>query len=311
MRDMENCLLIRKRLKLVVLFLAFINANGQQPAIRSKIVDASTKRPIGFATVTNTKSLKAVDANESGAFEIHANSDDTIHFSCIGYRSAATPARLISTSDSILLYPDYKELPPVVAGQMKIEQFGNLDEKQTRSHLGSPQERYELAILIDVGQVRKYQVKKIFIKQLNFNPASPYRLHIYSVDEQGLPGVELLNRETIANESQNKDGLTVFDISEQAIVLENTNFFIGIQWLSFAEGEKGKKHESGIAETNRVAKALTFRRSQKMSGNRWYIEYEGLNLYYPKTKNQLPVGNIPAKRNPINILASALIGQIG
>lgn len=293
---------------LLVLAILFLSqyTNAQEMQVRGNIYGADSRKKVGYASVQVLHTSNITDADENGYFEIAAGKSDSVIFSCIGFKQLILPVSRITAGDSIFLKEDFKELEPVIITKPIPQTYGIINEKQTRSHIGSS--RYEMATLIEIPPtIKRYRIKRVFIKQRNFNEASPFKLHIYSIDEAGLPGEELLEQEVVAEKKDNISGIVELDISDHNIILSATSFFVGIQWLSFSKGSSGIKNEHGIAETNKEKRILTYRRTLRIANNRWYIDYDSAAIFFPRTIKSPEAGTVPAKKNPVNMLASSEI----
>jgi hypothetical protein len=197
-----------------------------------------------------------------------------------------------------------------VVSNTTSKEVGILNTKQTRSFSGeSLSDSYETATLIQIPTtVNSYRISKIMFKQRNFSSKMPLRLHIYSLDGNGLPGDELLKKQIIISENDYKNGILEIDIKDQNIILEKAPFFVGIQWItkSSMEPPKGIKNDFGIGETNLLSERLTFRRGRVLN-YKWYIEFEKGVYIFGNENGKGGTTPIPLKGNPINILASAII----
>jgi hypothetical protein len=81
-------------------------------------------------------------------------------------------------------------------------------------------------------------------------------------------------------------------------MIEGQSFFVGLQWLGTAI--ENLVNNPVLNETFRNKKLLTYRRNLGRNNDGWYG-------WYDKTIVFFPVGVVPDKAAPINVLASAEI----
>lgn len=301
-------------MKLFTLFsslITCISVYSQNILVKGILYDSDERNPVAFASIRVSGTRKVIDTDENGYFELAATRKDTLFFSCIGYEQLNFPVTEIPLSGIVFMKKLFTELKEFVVTKPVAHLYGIVSEKQDRSHIGSTQiERYEMATLIEVPkEVKLYRISKLFIKEKKFNEKHPFCLHIYSVSENNLPGEELLTKEIVCTKKIDDRDIVEIDLKNQNIVLRNTSFFVGIQWLNLAKEEKGRNNDYGIGETFKIEKTLTYRRSLLFSNNRWFIEYEN-SIVFPATGKEPVAGKIPAKEHPINMLASAEINEI-
>jgi len=281
-------------------FIFFISSKGQQISISSNVFDRDSKICIPFVSVQVSNTLRFRDTDEKGFFEIMGNSSDTLIISCIGYESTRLPLSQIRLNDSCFLIKKIITLHEIVSSKPSSKIFGILNEKQGRSCSGgSEAERTEIATLIEIpDSIKMYKVSKIFIKGRDFKESNPVRVHIYGVDNNGLPGNELLIKEIIIKNYEDNNKTISIDVKDQGIFLGQTSFFVGIQWITSQKVKLFTGPE--IFETFKVKKLLTYRRALSLNGNKWYGWYKTSFISYPNN-------NPPPDDTPINVLASAEI----
>jgi hypothetical protein len=131
------------------------------------------------------------------------------------------------------------------------------------------------------------------------------RLHIYDVNENGYPGVELLNRDVIINNDNFKKGYLIIDVRDQNILVNGKAFFVGVQWITPYNNinVKGFFSSSGIGETTKLTSVYSY---HNFTGNpgEWFTFYEhGKVLSSGEVENW---GGKDSKTmgNPVNMLAS-------
>jgi|GEM_PF-2879681 len=286
-------------------FIIFISSKGQQLSIKSRVFDSDTKICIPYVSVHISNTMKFRDTDEKGFFQIMGNSSDTLIISCIGYESSKLPVSKIGLNDSCFLIKKIITLNEIISSKPLSKVFGILNERQGRSCSGgSEAERTEIATLIEIpDSIKLYKISKIFIKGRNFKEANPVRLHIYGIGNNGLPGTELLIKEIIIKNNEDDNKTISIDVKDQGIFLEQSSFFVGIQWITSTKVKLFTGPE--IFETFKVKKLLTYRRSLSLNNNQWYGWFKKSLISYPD-------GIIPTDDDPpINVLTSAEIEIFG
>lgn len=302
-----------KLLLLLMLVNFHILGNCQKLSISGTVFSSKDKKCIPYVSIRVIGSNLLIDADENGRFKVDVNLADTVLFTCIGYDLFSIEASLYGNRDSIFLKEKIDTLENVVVKNTTFTEVGIINTKQTRSFSGeSLSDSYETATLIEIpNTTNTYRISKILFKQKNYSPDMPLKLHIYSSDESGLPGEELLKKQIIISENDYKDGILQIDIKDQNIILEKNSFFVGLQWIkkSTAIMPKGRKNDIGVGETNALSRRLTFRRGRVLN-YKWYVNFE-TGVYVPGDDNNRGAAPpIPLKGNPINVLASAIVEAI-
>ena len=187
--------------------------------LKCKVYSLTTKKIIPYATV-QISSTKIIDADENGYFEIGAKNTDTVILSSIGFEKLVLPLNTINNLDSLFLKEHFTEMKTVILTKPIQHTIGISNEKQNRSQIGnSAINRAELATLIEVPKdIKSYRIKKVMIKGKDFNAENPIRIHLYTVNEKGEPGEELLTKEIVIINSNDNNKLEV-DVKDQDIIL--------------------------------------------------------------------------------------------
>ncbi|MEI9955757.1 MAG: carboxypeptidase-like regulatory domain-containing protein [Ferruginibacter sp.] len=281
----------------------FVTTNAQTVTYKASICDKETKAIIPYATVQIANTLKYIDCDAKGYFEIEGKDADTLIVSCIGFNTLKMLAAKINTTDSFFLVKQVVKLNEVVIAKRELKTYGIVNEKPGISYTaGADAGRTEFTTLIEIpNDVKLYKISKLFIKGRNFNSENPLRIHIYDVDSNGFPGKELLTKETIVdNNAEVENKILSIDVKDQNIFLEGQSFFVGIQCLATAKVKIGKAPE--IYSTYKVPRLLTFRRSLKVNHYNWYALFKKDIIFFPN-------GVVPKDDAPDNIMASAEIEQ--
>jgi CarboxypepD_reg-like domain len=299
--------MIIKILFILLLFTFCNNSIGQNKIISGIVFNKNDGNAIPYAIIHSTKSNIFYNTDENGKFKIDIPINDTIIFSCIGYENLTLVN--FSLIDTIYLNEKINQLEDVIVSKSLPLEIGILENKKTRSFLGELlNDSYEAVNLIKVPEkIKQYKITKIKFKQKTYSPNMIFRLHIYTVDDNNLPGEELLKKQIIMSKEYFNNGILEFDLKDQNIILEKSSFFAGIQFISSDKVDLTKmNNDIGIGETNRLKEILTYRRNRGLN-YKWHVEYEK-GVLFPgiKGKNE-DIIPIPLKGAPINLLASAII----
>lgn len=306
-----------RRFFLIYLFLfPSLILIGQNNLIKANILSKEFHKLIPFATVQVVNSKKITDTDEKGYFEISANQEDSLLVTCIGFKDLVVPVSYFEKNASIFLDENYRKMDELIIKNPIIHTFGIVNDKMGSSRTGgSEAERSELTTLIEIPKsIEFYRIDKIFIKAKRFTEENPIRLHIYAVNENGLPGEELLRKSVIITKQffNRKSNIITIDVKDQNITLENTSFFVGVQWITSTKVKLFTGPE--IVQTFKVSEVLSYYRpcpdgNGKGFKNYWYSDYFTNGVLVFVDGKLPPIGKILKKGNPLNMCASAEIEE--
>ena len=298
-----------KNLFLNFIFLLFyFSSLSQRILIKGTVLSNENNQFIPYATAQIINTQNIVDGDESGYFEITANKDDSLLISCIGFEQLIIPVSYFKDKNSIVLKENYLKMDDVIVKNPVSYTFGIVNEKMGSSRSGgSEAARSELTTLIEIPKpIESYRISKVFIKGKKFEEENSIRLHIYAVNENGLPGEELLKKPMIIKKEEfnNNNKIITIDVKDQNIILENASFFIGVQWMTSVKVKPFIGPE--IIQTYKESKILSYYRQTTFNKNYWQVQYKDAILVFVDGK--LPAkGTRPSKGNPLNMCASAEI----
>ncbi len=294
-----------------VLMLTTFSSFTQGVIIKGVIYSKEEKLRVPYATIQLSGTKNIIDSDENGYFEITARSEkDSLFITSIGFKNFAISVTYFKNTDSVFLEENFLKMDEVHIKNPVLKTFGIVNEKMGSSRIGGTgAERSELTTLIEIPtSIESYYISKVFIRGKRFSEENPVRLHLYAVNENGLPGDELLKKQVIiAKQAFNtKNSIITIDVKDQNILLEEASFFVGIEWITSTKVKFGTGPE--IIQTDKVPKILSYYRPFPGFNNSWYAHYSkngGLIIY---ENGELPgIGKIPIKGNPLNMCASAEI----
>ena len=218
-------------------------------ALRGKVLDAKTKRPLEYASVGVLNGQTGTIANEEGAFELdlrNENPNDTLSVSSIGYqREDQTIGDMLKRrSELIILLEEKTETlnEVLVYGKnYKKKVLGNKSESRFISagfrydQLGA-----EIGVKIDIRK------KPTLADAFNFSIAhnrlsakSVFRLNFYDV-LNGRPGVNILKTNIFVAIAPQQTGIISIDLKPYEIVLNN-DIFATLEWVeNIGDAKRGE-----------------------------------------------------------------------
>jgi hypothetical protein len=280
---------------------------GQNVKLAGRVVNDKTKLAIPYASGFLMREKKYFDANENGQYSILADQSDSVSFSCIGFQSRLFSVQELISANQISLQESVNTLEEVVVRSVVAERIGIVNEKQTTSFAGSTANNYyEIVTLIKFADtIKGGLITNVLFKQKRFDADRPMRLHIYDVNENGYPGVELLNRDVLINKDNFNKGYLTIDVREQNIVINGKVFFVGVQWITPYNNVnvKGFFSSSGIGETTKLTSVYSY---HNFTGNpgEWFTFYEHGRVLSSGEVEKWGGKDSKIMGNPVNMLAS-------
>jgi len=289
----------------VCFFLSLSNLVLAQFKLKGICIDTETKKVVPFATIHIIQSSIWTDADEDGYFEIEIQNQDSVYISCVGYSSITRIIKTTLQLDTFFLQSVAVSLPEIFIGERKPLSLGQLKAKKTFDMNSKSSIREEMATRINIPSfVKDFQLKKINIAGINFNPLNPVRIHIYSVGSFGQPDKELLTKDIVITFNNSSKPVVEIDVTEQHLYLSG-NFFVAVQWISYSNNQirinpsKRTIIGPGIMCTYANKSTVTYRRDKAAKfGYKWALVTDGVIYPYDyKLPEKLP-------NSPLNMLVS-------
>ena len=214
------------------------------------IVIDTLGNPIPYVSVFVENETKTTTSEENGTFSIQVSADAKLIFSALGYEKKTV---LASAASKVVLKSIVFDLDDVVIKKAKspktleIGQVSNaiLEAFDTGPKIDAKFFPYE----------SKYQKTK-WLKKIKLFTDSPIegssiKLHIYSVDENGFPGEELLTQDLIVNLKKGvfRHQFNVYDLN---IEMPENGIFIAFEKMRIERNKVEKKiinQQTGIVTT--------------------------------------------------------------
>ena len=213
--------------KIILLFLFSISATAQ---IKGVVKDSITKEPIAYVSVWVENKNIGTTSEENGSFELNISENENIIFSVLGYE---TKTVLSSKTSEVLLTQKTIEIPEIViSAPLKSKQIEIGDVKK-EFYLPEPQNIPWLhAKKFDLDE-KSLELK--YIKELIYFTKSEvengiFRARVFEINEDGLPGDDLISEEIIVNVKKGKHK-TIVDISKHNIQIPEKGIIVCFESL--------------------------------------------------------------------------------
>jgi hypothetical protein len=302
-----------------LLFFTLLNKKSFSQKVKIALEIKNGKNySVSYASLTLLNEKKNFVCNLNGKFEGFADLQDSILISSVGFLDSIFYIKQLLNNPIVNLRQRVNLMKEVVIKNGKKLSLGNLNLKEDRSIIGgdSSSPSFEIVKLIKTkGVYNEFKVLTVSFKQKQFYSTVPLLVHIYSVNNYGLPGDELLiDSPFLVMSDMYHDGIITIDVRSANIILNNEDFFIGLQFLhpfdkKLIDKKWGFGMDPGIFETKKEHEQLTYRRSNHFK-KCWYAEYNN-GFIFPK-QNQFDEKKYienPSNSNlkPINLIAGVEI----
>jgi hypothetical protein len=272
---------------LYLLLIAIFPADlvGQSRSLSLTINDSITKQPVAFASI-KTKNGRYADADERGNVRIIINSYDTIEISRVGYKKKMVTTYNIYDTMEIMLTPFADTLITVVVKPLASNwTFSNFRSKGYRTINFSNDSVLSQVVLKISLPASANGIKLTQVKFLQNAFAKDFlRLHVYKVNELGLPGDELLSEVVIVQSEHLNKGVLTIPMDTMNLYIDGRQFFVGLQWLTKKSPTRiSHKDDIGLAETNSLLEAKTYYQGFTCNGSWYQIFMNGIRIYNNQT----------------------------
>lgn len=228
--------LSKKKVLACVICLSALIAIYAQPVIKGKIADESGIG-IPFSAIGLIEKNFGTITFEDGTFTLIAleqHQQDTLVISAVGYKKKRIPFPSLSALEfqTITLEEAITTLDEVVVTphDQRYQQVGS---KKMKSGLEfsvvTPRKGTTIAVLYDQQKEESVRIQEIRVGVGKVNMEFfDLRCRIFSVDERGLPGEDILDRSWIMRGTEKK-GIIVYAFDEEFQL--SGPFFIGFEWV--------------------------------------------------------------------------------
>jgi len=224
--------------KLLFCFLLFAVAHASAQQMNGKVLDATTNKPLPYATVLYDFERKILYTDSSGNFSLNKdtlNEKDSIYIVYLGYKRLGISVVRLSTQNIFRMAEESQNLEPVVVTNCRQYKDYTINRKvgKIKEYIGpGPETKF-----IILGRYLSSRETNGYIKQLeiyagNFNASIhvPVRLHWYDWDTiHNMPGKELTSSNIIVYPYQK--GWNSFILPVNSIYFSEEGIVIGLEFI--------------------------------------------------------------------------------
>jgi len=223
---------------LLLLLLGIIVVAGAQQ-VTGKVVDATTNKPLGYATVIFNHQKNLLYTDSSGRFSINKDSlpaKDSIFIDYTGYKRLAIAVERLAADNFFRLGQQSQELTPVTV--VNCRQYKDVDVNKRVGkiveYIGpGPETKFIImGRYSNRGDYINGYIKTLDIYAGKFNEAVhvPVRIHWYEWDSTThMPGKELTTGNIIVYPY--KKGWNSFALPYNTIYVEHNSIIIGLEFI--------------------------------------------------------------------------------
>ena len=235
-----------KRIPFLVLWVLLLLpalTRAQENRITGRVVDAKTKDPVPFASISLREEGTGALTNEYGYFQLaglEKTSQDSLIVMTLGYDRSALFIKRGSTEDLIVELnkrfidlggPDGKGVVVNGTKVKNLELGSNSNNPGEGMIQGLPGSQYAFFVKNEkqkkLGNVRTVS---FYIGENGF-PREPFRVRIYKADgNYNAPNTDLLTENVVVSASRGGEWYTI-DLSTYNIKAPEEGFFVAMEWI--------------------------------------------------------------------------------
>ena len=238
-----------------------------------------TKTNLPYSSVAWNKDLGLV-TDSSGKVGIPDISlIDSLVVESLGYEQKVFYRSEIPTTGHLLvkLKPRIIELPEVVVWKVKnLKEYGITVRKEGYTYFKNATcTNFQMAVKI-IGYINPSKLESVsYYLSSSSQGSMPFRIRIYEINDQGLPGKDLLNENIIVHDYK-KGNWNSFYLSEYNIEIPGIGFFVAMEWMC---DDLDKKNGLCIAGTDKINSSLTY---FKNGASKWR-DFDSINKWSKPT----------------------------
>lgn len=234
-----------KRWILLVVLIG-LSASAQ---IKGIVIDEFNK-PISYVNIWVENENNSTTSEEDGRFTISSSSDKNLIFSALGYEKKTVKA---SEAQKVVLKISPFELSEVVISK-KIEtkeiEIGKVKNQTYQAFENGP--RIDAKFFPYLPKYKKTKfIQKVSVFADSQIDNAGFKIHFYSVNPDGAPGEELLQKDFIVSV---KKGVkkTYFNVSDFNLIMPKSGLFVGFEKLIIERN----KLEKEVTDSNTKIKTI-------------------------------------------------------
>ena len=209
--------------------------------IRGVVKDSISGEPIPFVNIWVENETIGTTSEADGSFFLEASKEKNIVISVLGYEKKTIKGSEISL---VNLKPTTYELNEIVVlnkKQSKKIEIGNIKDAIFQSFDNGPKVEAKFFPYQSSYSKTKF-IKEVTIFTDSRIDSATIKIHFYSVDENGAPGKELLNKDFVV--TLNKGVLRhKFDVSHFDMVFPEKGIFVAYEKLLIESNKTGTKYQ--------------------------------------------------------------------
>lgn len=264
---------------------------AQQTTLTGTVVDASSGRPIPFATVELPTRQVGVQATETGTFTLampaSLASADSLRVASLGF---ATRMMALPGTGAAPVRLELRALPVSLAevvvqgSRAPLVRLGPTENPTGRSGFGGGELRatgskgWQIARRFDGGATGFLQAVRFYVKPNQscgkLTGQAPFRVRVYVADgPNGAPGTDLLTTSVVT--AAIKTGWHEIDLTQHQITTTSAGFYVAMEWL-YTSAEFGCERSYPIPRSK--ARKTSYSYGQSLSGyisaapnTTWYL----------------------------------------
>ena len=229
---------MREKILILIFFIVSQIAFSQ---IKGVVKDSISGEPISYVNIWVENETIGTTSEADGSFFLEASKEKNIVFSVLGYEKKTIKGSEISL---VNLKPTTYELNEIVVlnkKQSKKIEIGNIKDAIFQSFDNGPKVEAKFFPYQSSYSKTKF-IKEVTIFTDSRIDSATIKIHFYSVDENGAPGKELLNKDFVV--TLNKGVLRhKFDVSHFDMVFPEKGIFVAYEKLLIESNKTGTKYQ--------------------------------------------------------------------
>lgn len=194
------------------------------------VQDSITKLPIPYVNISVENENLGTTSEENGEFTIHvAEKNKNLIFSALGFEKKKIK---ISQAAKVYLKPTAYQLDEVVISkryETREKEIGKVENQYLQAFDNGPRIDTKFFAYDPAYKKTKY-IKQVLITTDSKVADATFKIHFYTVDANGFPGEEMLNKDFIVSVSKGTKQ-TKFNVAKFNLRMPKEGLFVGFEKL--------------------------------------------------------------------------------
>lgn len=268
--------------------------------IKGVLKDSISGTAISYATISIENESLGTTSDEDGTFIINdADKNKNLIISVLGYETKKIKAykaeKVFLKRQNIAL----NEVVIVNKKETKQIEIGQIENPIYQAFENTP--RIEAKFFpYNISYKKTKFIKKVSVFTDSKIDVATIKIHFYEVNENGLPGNELIDKNLIVTvkKGQNK---TYFDVSDYNITIPKNGLFVGIERLIIEKNKLEKTVVNPIDKTTKTVKTYAPLTICAYVSGPFMYQYIG-GIWTKKARSQDPKSEIMVNEPAINLV---------